>query len=148
MMIYTDVPKDFSTPVIKYMNGRIYVKSPCDSTRITFYTPSSVTPVVDTFIGDSIEYETNADSVIICLDKHNYVPYIQKFHKNLYIQNETINNTRKYVSKNILIGNHVTEEKPVGDVTIENANVTIQGNSVKLHSGIRINHSQVKINTK
>lgn len=88
MMIYTDVPKDFSTPVIKYMNGKIYVKSPCDSTRITFYTPSSVTPVVDTFIGNSIEYETNADSVKICVDKHNYVPYV--WYKNLYIQNENI----------------------------------------------------------
>lgn len=56
--------------------------------------------------------------------------------------------TKELVGKNILIGNHVTEEKPVGDVVIENANVTIQGNSVKLHSGTRINHSRVKINTR
>ena len=68
--------------------------------------------------------------------------------KNLYIQNETINNTRNYVGKNILIGNHVTSEKPAGNVLIENANVSIQGNSVELHPGTKIIHSCVKINTR
>ena len=148
MMIYTDVPQDFDSPIIKYTSGKIRVISPSENTRITFYTPSDTQPIVDTFIGDSIDYETNADSVIICLDKHNYVPYIQTFYKDLYIQNETINSQREYVGKNILIGNHVTEEKPVGDVLIEDANVTIQGKSVTLHSGTRIGNSRVKINTR
>ncbi len=148
MMIYTDVPQNFIEPAINYSNGKICVQSPCDSTRITFYTPSATNPIIDSFIGDSIEYETDADSVIICLDKHNYVPYVQTFYKNLYIQNDTINNTRNYVGKNIFIGNHVTTEKPIGDVIVENANVSIQGNSVELHPGTRINQSNVKINVK
>ena len=148
MMIYTDVPQEFYIPNIKYINGKICVQSPCDSTRITFYTPSDTNPIIDTYIGESYEYETNADSVIICLDKHNYVPYVQTFHKNLYIQNETINNTRKYVGDNILIGNHVTSEKPAGNVLIENANVSIQGNSVELHPGTKIIHSCLNINTR
>lgn len=148
MMIYTDVPKDFESPNIKYINGRICVQSPCDSTRITFYTPSSTTPIVDSFIGNYVEYETNADSIIICLDKHNYVPHVQTFYKNLYIQNETINDNRNYVGENILVGNHVTAQKPQGDVLIENAEVSIQGNSVKLHPGTKIIHSNVKINVK
>lgn len=33
MMIYTDVPRDFNTPNIKYENGKICVQSPCDSTK-------------------------------------------------------------------------------------------------------------------
>ena len=148
MMIYTDVPRDFNTPNIKYENGKICVQSPCDSTRITFYTPSSTTPIVDSFIGNYVEYETNADSVIICLDKHNYVPHVQTFYKNLYIQNETINDDRNYVGVNILVGNHVTAQKPQGDVLIENAKVSIQGNSVKLHPGTKIIHSNVNINVK
>ena len=57
-----------------------------------------------------------------------------------------INDNRNYVGDNILIGNHVTTEKPIGNVIIENANVSIQGNSVKLHYGTRINHSRVMIN--
>lgn len=146
MMIYTEKPHEFIKPDIKYLNGKICVHSPCDSTKITFYTPSSTNPIIDSYIGDSIDYETSADSVIICLDKHNYVPYVLTFYKNIYIQNEMINDNRNYVGDNILIGNHVTTEKPIGNVIIENANVSIQGNSVKLHYGTRINHSRVMIN--
>ena len=148
MMIYTEKPHEFVEPDIKYCNGKICVQSPCDSTRITFYTPSSTNPIIDSFVGNSIEYETSADSVIICLDKHNYVPYIQTFYKNLYIQNETINDNRNYVGDSILIGNHVTAGKPTGNVIIENAKVSIRGNSVKLHPGTRINHSRVLINKR
>lgn len=148
MTIYTDLPQNFDEPTIKYVNGKLCVQSSCDSTRISFYTPSVTSPIIDSFIGDSIEYETSADSVIICLDKHNYVPYVQTFHKNIYIQNETINDDRTYVGDNILIGNHVTTEKPSGNVIIENAKVTIQGNSVQLHPGTKITLSNVKINKK
>ena len=148
MMIYTETPRDFIEPTIKYVNGKIFVQSPCDSTRITFYTPDVTNPVIDSFIDESVEYETNADSVIICLDKHNYVPFITTFYRNLYIQNETINDNRYYIGDNILIGNHVTTEKPIGDVRIENANISIEGKSVKLYSGTRIIQSDVRINAK
>ncbi len=43
---------------------------------------------------------------------------------------------------------HVTAQKPQGDVLIENAKVSIQGNSVKLHPGTKIIHSNVNINVK
>ena len=148
MMIYTEKPHVFVEPSIQYCNGGICLQSPCDSTRITFYTPSSTNPIVDSYIGNNIEYETSADSVIICLDKHNYVPYVQTFYKKLYIQNETINDNRNYVGDSIFIGNHVTAGKPTGNVIFENSNVSIQGNSVMLHPGTRINHSNVIINKR
>lgn len=55
---------------------------------------------------------------------------------------------RNYVGDRILVGHHVTTQKPQGDVLIENAEVSIQGNSVKLHPGTKIIHSNVKINVK
>ena len=146
MMMYTDKPIKFNLPSFDYKNGKICVQSPCDSTRITFYTPSSVNPIVDSFIGNYVEYETDADSVIICLDKHNYVPFVQTFNKNLFIQNENINDNQNYFGNRILIGHHVTTQKPVGNVVIDNAKVTIRGNKVELHPGTTIIHSNVIIN--
>lgn len=146
MMIYTDKPVSFNQPSINYRNGKICVQSPCDSTRISFYTPSETQPVVDSFLGNYVEYETSADSVIVCLDKHNYVPYIQTFYKNIFIQNENINDNRNYLGDQIHVGHHVTTQKPVGNVVIENANVIINGNTVELHPGTTITHSNVIIN--
>ena len=146
MMMYTDKPTKFNKPSFNYRNGKICVLSPCDSTRITFYTPSSTNPIVDSFLGNYVEYETDADSVIVCLDKHNYVPYVQTFNKNLFIQNENINDNRNYLGNRILVGHHVTTEKPVGNVVIDNVNVTIRGNKVELHPGTTITNSNVKIN--
>lgn len=146
MMMYTEKPIKFNLPSFNYRNGKICVQSPCDSTRITFYTPSSTMPIVESFIGSYAEYETNADSVIICLDKHNYVPYVQTFYKNIFIQNENINEERNYVGDRILVGHHVSTQKPVGNVIVENAKVSIRGNKVELHPGTTITHSKVTIN--
>lgn len=146
MMIYTEKPNIFNHPTFSYKNGKIFVQCPCDSTRITFYTPSPSNPIVDSFVGNSVEYETTADSVIICLDKHNYVPFIQTFTKNVYIQNENINDNRDYFGDRILVGNHVTTQVPSGNVIFENAKVAIKGNKVELHPGTIIRNSNVIIN--
>ena len=57
MMMYTNEPTSLGTPIINYKNGKLCVQSPCDSTRISFYSPSSISPVVDSYIGDYVEYE-------------------------------------------------------------------------------------------
>ena len=82
------------------------------------------------------------------MDKHNYIPDIRTYYKNYYIQNETISEQHSYYGKSIYIGNHVTSEKPAGDVIIQNANVTIEGENVILKPGTTIKHSNVIINKR
>lgn len=145
MMIRTEVPQEFS-PSIKRTDGVISVNTNCDSTRISFYTPS--TNQVDSYVGQSISYSTTADSVIVCIDKHNYIPFIAHCDKNIYIQNDTINDERYYVGENILVGKNVTTQKAQGEVLIQNATVKLQGGEVTLHPGTTFVNSNVEINTK
>ena len=144
MMIYTDRPQRIIQPYITYMDNHITVSTKDGDSRITFYTPS--TNQVDSYIGNHVEYETTADSVIVCLDRHNYIPYIQKCYKTIFVQDEVVSDTCVYVGKQVLLGNHVTNEKPQGDVIINNGNVTIQGGRVVLCPGTKIVNSKVKIN--
>jgi len=144
MKIRTEVPQKFS-PIIKRTNGVISVNANCDSTRISFYTPA--TKQVDSYLGRAIDYSTTADSVIVCIDKHNYIPFIVNCNKNVYVQNENINDERTYVGENILIGKNVTTLKGQGEVIIQNANVKLQGKEVILQSGTTITNSNVEINT-
>jgi hypothetical protein len=74
------------------------------------------------------------------------VPFIQTFTKNVYIQNENINDNRDYFGDRILVGNHVTTQVPSGNVIFENAKVSIKGNKVELHPGTIIRNSNVIIN--
>lgn len=143
MMIRTEVPQKFS-PSIKRTNGVISVNANCDSTRISFYTPA--TNQVDSYFGRTIDYPTTADSVIVCIDKHNYIPFVVNCDKNVYIQNETINDERVYVGENILVGKNVTTLKEQGEVLIQNANVKFQGKDVILQPGTTITNSNVEIN--
>lgn len=83
----------------------------------------------------------------ICIDRHNCIPYIVEVKRSDFIQNETIDDNRIYVNSSVLkIGNNVTTTKPVGDVIINGANITIKGNKVELHSGTTIMNSNVEIN--
>ena len=86
------------------------------------------------------------NSVTICIDRHNCIPYIATYHRNEYIQNETISDNRTYIGKTIKAGRSVTTTKPVGDVIINGANLVIQGGNVELHPGTTIINSNVEIN--
>ena len=113
--------------------------------RISFYTPDS-TQRVDSYIGSSVDYSTTADNIIICIDRHNCIPYVVTYHRNEYIQNENITDNRIYVGKHIKTGRNVTSTKPEGDVIIDGANIIINGGNVELHPGTTIINSNVQIN--
>lgn len=147
MMMYTETPSPFYSPIINYVNGNIVVQTYGTRTdnRITFYTPSN--SKVDSYVGNYKEYSTNADSVIICVDRHNCIPYIYTFYKNLYVQNETIQGKHTYVGETIHVGTNVTSTKPTGDVIIQNANVKFEGGTVILQPNTTISNSKVEINS-
>lgn len=46
---------------------------------------------------------------------------------------------REYHAKNIKVGKHVTDQKPQGNVTVTNSNVTIKANHVLLDKGTTVN---------
>lgn len=145
MMIYTNKPTQIPSPAISFDNDKIYVSTTDGDARISFYTPSNI-PIVDSYFGENVEYSTTADSVIICIDRHNYIPYIVTYKKNEFIQNETISDSRSYYSNHIKIGKNVTNTKPEGDVIIDGANLVLQGGTVEVHQGTTIMNSNVQIN--
>ena len=66
------------------------------------------------------------------------MPYV--WHKDIYIQNENIvASNREYHAKNVKVGNHVTDQKPKGNVNVTNSNVIIKANKVLLDKGTTIN---------
>lgn len=146
MRIYTTTPIEISKPVISFSDGVITVATTDGDARISFYNksfPSSVS----SYIGSYVDYSFTSDSVTICIDRHNCIPYIVEVKRSDFIQNETIEDNRIYVNSSVLkIGNSVTTTKPVGDVIINGGNITIKGNTVELHPGTTIMNSNVEIN--
>ena len=146
MMIYTDLPGSVATPSISYSNGTLSVSTTDGDARISFYSNGSPN-TVDSYIGSTVNYATNADSITICIDRHNCIPYVVQFNKSNFIQNETIDDNRYYYSEStIKVGKNVTTTKPEGNVLIDGANVVIMGNSVELRPGTTITNSNVRIN--
>lgn len=97
--------------------------------------------------GTNVNYQTVSDDVVICISRHNNIPYITHSNKLVYIQNEIINNNRDYIGETIKVGRNVTDKKVYGDVIVNNGNVSITGKRVELQSGTKITQGAVlKIN--
>lgn len=142
MMMYTDTPSAFLQPSITRDDDTITVHVNDGEARISFY--NSCTNHVDSYIGTDIEYPNSTDGIIISIDRHNYIPYIQ-YPATAYIQNETVTSDRQYNAMTLKIGKQVTTAKPTGDVII-NANITLKGgHSIELHPGTLVNNSTISI---
>lgn len=63
--------------------------------------------------------------------------------------NEDIDaSNREYHAINVMVGRHVTDQKPQGNVTVTNSNVTIKADKVVLDKGTKINlGSTLKVNS-
>lgn len=151
MMMYTELPLHFSNVSVCKNGNRLIVDTHEPNTHVSFYTPATLDDnFVDSYIGDHIDYQYDilGDSMFICVDKHNFVPFIQKWYYHLCIQNETISDARAYIGETINIGHHVTSNKPQGNVLIQGANLDIQGGNVTLCAGTTIVNSNVTINRR
>ena len=144
MQMYTAKPQNIVTPTVSKNGNTIYVQTSDGNARIVFYNP--LTENVLSYYGTNAQISTDADSLIICVDRHNCVPYVLQYHKNLFIQNETINSVQNYWGQSIVVGEHVTTTKPEGPVVIQNANVKMKATTVELHPGTTITNSNVEIN--
>ena len=141
MQIYTDCPTSIQTPDISRVGDTIYVEVQDGDARISFYTPS--TKHVDTYYGTNVNYQTDSNEVIVCVSRHNHIPYITNANNLVYIQNETINDNRVYFGNTIKVGKNVTNKKTPGNVIINYGNVNITGNRVELQSGTKVSKGAV-----
>lgn len=128
---------NFAEPLIYSRGDSIFIFAEDGDCQITFY--DKMTQDVKSYNGNYAAYANPSDSLVVCLDRHNYVPYVWDYTKDVYIQNENImGETRVYKGNVIRIGNSVTATKPSGDVNIQNSQITIKGNRLELHPGTYI----------
>ena len=136
MMLYTENPGLLQEPTIRIIGDTLYVNVLDDECRISIV--NNTTDEVQSYLGSSLVQHVGSDDISVCIDKHNYVPYV--WHKDIFIQNENIvASNREYHAKNVKVGNHVTNQKPQGNVTITNSNITIKADNVILDKGTRVN---------
>lgn len=94
---------------------------------------------INVYWSDHVMVPYISSNIVICLLREGYAPYVWDFSKDLYIQNETIQDkTRTYRGGTIKVGKHVTDTKTQGDVNFVNSNITINGKRLELHPGTYI----------
>ena len=146
IMIYTDVPTAIAEPLIFIRNDTVNVETTDGEARISFHTVNNTFHA--SYIGTEASFKMRNKDVIICIDRHNYIPYVVRVSSAGFIQNETINDSRIYANTStIKIGMSVTTTKPEGDVLFDGADVKINGGTVELHPGTTIVNSNVEINS-
>lgn len=141
MQIWTDIPHNFAEPSIIRTKDSIFVQVNDGEARITFYAPS--TGHVDSYVGTAVRYATLEDSITICINRHNYIPYIKESNV-VYLQNDTLSENMRIEGEYVIAGHHVTNSKPVGNLIMDGGNINIKAkNKAELHSG-----TIIKVGTK
>mgnify|MGYP002623828397 CR=1 FL=1 len=144
-MIFNTQTPELIEASISYNENTIRIKTNDGPARFSFYSCAPNDYMIDSFVGDSIDYYIGYDSVYVCIDRPNCLPYIFKIIQDEYIQNENISDVRSYIGDKIKVGRKVTRYRPEGNVIIEGANLKLIGNKVELHSGTTIVNSNVEI---
>ncbi|MCR4613215.1 MAG: hypothetical protein K5778_04360 [Bacteroidaceae bacterium] len=81
MMIYTEKPTAFTNVSVSIVGEDIVVNTGDANTKITFYTPECEwygEQSVESFVGSSAThwFDDYYERVIVCVDKHNKIPYV------------------------------------------------------------------------
>lgn len=137
MQIYTECPIEFTDVSVVRNAGNITIDVGANETaRITVYDP--IEDNMQSYIGNIVTVPTlNSDEAIVCVSAHNRIPFIQ-ISDVAYIQNINITGTLEKNSDVIKVGNHVTSSMPIGDVTTNNADITLRAKKVVLDKGTYI----------
>ncbi|MBQ8219644.1 MAG: hypothetical protein IJZ31_00315 [Bacteroidaceae bacterium] len=142
MQIYTSCPTNIQIPEVCRINNSIYVKVKDGEAHISFYTPS--TQQVATYDRSNVVYQTESNDVIICISRHDCIPYITNISNNpVYIQNETTSEDKNYSGNIIKTGRNVTDKSTTGDVTFNSGTVNMVGNRVELQAGTKVSKGAV-----
>lgn len=148
MMIYTQRPNEFSNVQIHIVNDSIQIIPNVSDCIITGY---------NKYTGATCCYKTNERGLrmpierglSICIDKHNYIPFVWNSDKDLYIQNKIIRDEQRELwAGTIKIGNAVTSEEPVGNVQIIDSDIIMTGTRLEIHPEASIVRSNFKFIAK
>lgn len=135
-------PENVATPSIcQFTDNTILVKTADGYSRIVLYDTSNDN--VQTIYGTSALYTCATDGLMkFCVVRSNSCPYTSELSReqiDMFIQNENVNGINRFVGKDIMIGNTVTEDKPHGNVVFNSGcSTNLSGNNVKLKKGTKI----------
>ena len=141
MKIATEVPTIFSNASIIRTSNNITVQTGEGVAKITFY--DHRLDSVACFVGTSAEYHGQSDGVSVCLSAHNKIPLIDE-KDVLFIQNENLTGNNNLEADVIIVGEHVTDLKELGTVTlVSGSNTNMSAGTIELHSGTTVEHGAV-----
>lgn len=139
MPIYTETPASFENVSVIRSNDTIYVDT--DGISATVAVTSGFGEQYFSVLNDvsSCIFTNVPAEYSVVITKHNHVPYI--YQDPLYIQDQTIANSRTYNSKTIFVGQQVSPVLPFGEVQIVNhGNLNLQySDQVILEAGTSVN---------
>ena len=138
MELFTDVPQNFSPPIVNTSDNIIHVSTTDGDARISIY--NQTTGDISSYVGNMIDYTYNgSDDVKVAITRHNYIPYLIDIGRDIYIQNEAIQGGRVYKGNNIYVGKNVTSDKPEGEVVFKSgSNTTMKAGTVILDRGTTV----------
>ena len=155
MEIWTDTPQKIDNPLVVRTKDSIFVQVNDGFARITIYLPaleeehpdqcvySYVGTELSHYIGD--ENIIDVEDIIVCIDRHNCIPYVLNGADIYYLQNDTISGNRTITGNRIIAGRNVTDKQAPGKVLFDGGGtVNIKGKQrVELHPG-----TEIKVGTK
>lgn len=130
MPIFTTTPKDFSnSSIVCYEDSltvhtgiagcTVCVMSSDDNGNSYFQVKREV---------ENVTFHGTPSDVSICITKQNYIPKV--ILANLYIQNDTITESRVFEANCIKVGTAVISSKPSGPVVFNGGTIQLKANSV------------------
>ena len=149
MEIWTDTPQMIDNPLVVRTKDSIFVQVNDEEARITVYYPAfeenHPAGCVYSYVGTELSSTLDDDDVIVCIDRHNCIPYVVNGADIYYLQNDTISGNRTITGNRIIAGRNVTDKRAPGKMVFDGGGtVNINGKKrVELHPG-----TEIKIGTK
>ena len=144
MPIYTEIPNTFSQCSINIKGDSIDIHIGVDSANVCIMSYNDLGSSFYEVLKDTSDISKTGnipDSICVCITKQGYVPLIHKYFRGdlLFIQNEVLEANNSYLSKQVQIGNNVTNILETGDVTVRNGKTTIKAKeSVFIKNGFEV----------
>ncbi|MBP5339126.1 MAG: hypothetical protein J6Z14_07475 [Prevotella sp.] len=136
MQITTEVPTNFSGATVIRNSNNIIVQTGGEEATISFY--DRRLDSVACFHGTSAEYFGRTDCVSVCVSAHNKIPFIDE-EDIVFLQNEILTGTNNIEADIILVGEHVTDMKSQGVVTLESGSRTsMSAQTIEINSGTTV----------
>lgn len=141
MPIFTSLPKNFLNVTKSYQNGVLLITTGVENCTICVTSKDDSGMDFFNVVPDtsSTSFYLPTNTYNICITCPGYIPYIETFSNEAYIQNEVFDGDATIISDDIHIGKNITPLKPEGPVTIERGHTTIEHTTgVTIHDSFEV----------